>query len=122
MFYKTAKITDRELRECFLLQMLRNKIPKVCLFLFHGTEFREFFSMVRNGIPKACFFFCSTVRNFLFSRMVRNDIPSVFCSAEQPKFCRNKPFVSSILSAVELFFFVGNSQPYPPPRTSLGPT
>jgi hypothetical protein len=45
-------------------------------------------------IPEVCFFYCST-----------NGIPSagprVFCSAEQPEFCRNKIFVSSIPSSAE---------------------
>ncbi len=95
-----------------------------------GMEFREFASFfvpgywipsiflwrgkVQNGIPRVCFNFCSTVRNsehfFLFREIVWNGILRVFYSVEQPEFCRNKPFVSSIPSTAELFF-VGNSQP-----------
>ncbi len=90
-------------------------------YLFHSTEFQAFFSSAewfrmeflefastfvpRYGFPSI----------FLFRGMVRNVIPRDFCSAEQPEFRRNKPFVTSIPYSEELFL-VRNSQPYGPAR------
>ncbi len=114
--------------------MVRNGIPRVNIFccternseyvLFRGTEFREFASILvpRNGIPSSvlfrrrvrnrimevCFYFCSTERNselFSLPRKGSERNSEIFCSAEQPEFRRKKPFVPSIASSAELFFY-----------------
>jgi hypothetical protein len=72
----------------------RNGIP--ISFLFRG--------MVQNEIPRVCFYFCSMVQIpsiFLLCVTVRNGILRVFCSVEQPEFCRNQKNVSSIPSSAE---------------------
>ncbi len=75
------------------------------IFLFHGTEFRVFFSSVEwlgtefrafasNFVPwyriPIIFLLCGTVRN---------GYPRIFHSVEQPEFRRNKPIVPSIPSS-----------------------
>jgi hypothetical protein len=73
-------------------------------FLVHGTEFRvgfssaewfgtEFREIASIFVPRYKF-----TSFFLLCRMILN---GVFCSAEQPEFRRNKPFVSSILSSAD---------------------
>jgi hypothetical protein len=59
-------------------------------------EFREFASIFvpRYRIPSI----------FLLWGTVRNRIPRVYCSAEQPEFCRNKPNVPSVSSSADYFF------------------
>ncbi len=101
---------ENKILSCFLLRgMDRNGIPIVS-FVFVPRYWIPsiflFLGMVRNGIPRVCFYFVPQYRIpsiFLFRKIVWNGILEVFCSAEQPEFRRNKPFVSSIPSSAELF-------------------
>jgi hypothetical protein len=61
----------------FVREMLRNGIPRVCLY-FCSTEWNsELFSLPRNdwnGIPNVCIYFCLTERNSELFSLPRNGL------------------------------------------------
>jgi len=70
LFYKKSCSSKQNLQHVFVWDMLQNGIPSCCLF--HG--------MVRNRIPRVCLFFCSfkgILSCFLFHGMVQYVIPSI---------------------------------------------
>jgi hypothetical protein len=95
--------------ELFSLPRNSSEQNSKCLLLFlcHGTEFRAVFSSAewfRTEFQEFASFLVPWYRIssiFLLCEKVRNRIPSVFFSAEQPEFHRNKPIVPSIPSSAE---------------------
>ncbi len=63
---------------------------------------------VRNGIPRIFIYFGSTERNSELCSLPRKGSErnsEIFCSAEEPEFRRKWPFVPTIPSSAELFFW-----------------
>ncbi len=90
-------------------ERIRNS-ESLLLFFFHGIEFRAFSlpRMIWGNSESLLLFHSTKFRAFFLPWVGSERKPRVFCSTEQPEFCRNKPFVSSIPSSAELFH-VGNS-------------
>jgi hypothetical protein len=76
--------------------MLRNGIPRVCLYFYSTERNSELFSLPRNGwngIPSVCIYFCFTERNSELFSLPRNGLERnsetpprdcfYFCSTKQ---------------------------------------
>ncbi len=86
----------------------------ICYFCSMERSY-ELFSLLWNGLERdsesLLLFLYYGFSLFLFCGMVPTGTPKVFCSAKYPEFYRNKVFVLSIPSFLEVFFS-GNFQLY----------
>jgi hypothetical protein len=94
----------------FVRDMLRNGIPRVCLYFFPRIGIPCIFLL----IPRVCFYFCSMVQNSeqgspLWNGSERNSESFPFRGTARIPPERTNYFVYSVFRGIT--FFVGNCQP-----------